>query len=321
MFRMIKLSLAALVLLLAGSYLLALVTAVVASLRLGNPLPLSVLAVLALSLLRTGTTRLKGRTARTVEYAGYLCLGLTYVSVFIASLAGGLAVAVAASTVVLLLGAATRDPQRFRDLFQSLLDMSASAPVSSGTAGVGVLGAPWQHAGPLLRDVLVLVLPEGMLEGVVPLLRGREGLPVCLVHTEGADLVVVRQADPRARQVPRLLASAGVSPVARAPPLLALAAVALPLLQERVGLPIDEYVLVTDPESVDRLLLEQPRGMVVCPHGDGLACVVHLADCAVLSGAPLQREGVLDVCLLQAPVSVERGTVSSGGETGGTRTA
>ncbi len=119
------------------------------------------------------------------------------------------------------------------------------------------------------KNRLVYLIPSNYWEKMIEILRVRPLLPVALVHLHEEDILVVNsERDSKwGFRIERLLHESKILGFRKASLLTVRIALSLPIL---VGIDkIDDYVIVSDREHVDRLIKEKSVLMSVHPHKDG----------------------------------------------------
>lgn len=295
-FTLMKWAVVAAVALVVGSEFLQSASVVALSLKAGNCAPFVVVLVMTIVLLaasgqvsrRGGSSRISGLLT---DVAAYACAIYLFLITLLATLSFGVIVALASAACTALLVSAARNPRSLQKL---------GAPVISMVSGLGLslpvveqaasLDGGWQAVSKSCMKVIA-VAPE-YRDVLVTMLRDRPLLPVSLTHLEGGLFLVLLRNDRKEDWEKRLLAlldDLGVKGSRKVGPLLREAVLALPILDSLHGLPMTDYVLVSDSSTVGRLIQSWPDRMTVFPSPYGIRVVVRKQQAAGLNAQAIPR--------------------------------
>jgi len=265
------------VILFLGSQLLSSVTWVVFAWRLGNITPLvSVIAgtLLLLVLTRKQTSEPVSTVLDVVSWACIIYVGV--VVLFIA-IPYGLVVALAGLGVTVLVFHNIKEPRGFTERFSSLLEpagsLGQSIPMIGKTTITG--SAAWSSINRL--KMKAIVLPTSPRRTILDLLRERPLLPVSITRYEDCDIMIVRTEGEEKilQQVRDALSEKGVDDFLLLSPFMTNAVLGLPILEQEDGLALDDYMVATEEQTVDRLLEMWPNRITVFPNSNGLRVVIR----------------------------------------------
>jgi hypothetical protein len=276
-FRLMVYALAGAVALFLGAQLLSSVASVVFAWRLGNIQPLVIVWGGTIVILIITRRETKEPLSLLLNLVSWACIIYTGVVMLFIVLPYGLIAAFLAMGGTIIGCSRIKEPGsimwRFSALLEPMGSLGHSVPIL-GRASVSY-GSSWASIDKL--KMKAIVLPNSVREAVVDLLRDRPLLPVSITRYEECDILMVRTEgnEKVLKQVQQALAEKGAENLHVLSLFMTNAILSLPLVEDNVGVSMEEYRIAVEEVTVKKLLEMWPNRITVFPDRKGLRVVIR----------------------------------------------
>lgn len=277
LFRLVAYALAGAIALFLGGQLLSSVTWVVVAWRLGNNAPLAIVWAGTLFILIIKRTQKKDPLSMILNIISWACILYTSVVMLFVALPMGLVVAFIAMAMTIMVCNSIMNPDivtgRISTLFEPVESLSHSNPlVGNSTISTG---AAWNSIEKL--KMKAFVIPSSFRRNVIDLLRERPLLPVSFTRYFDCDVIIVRTSGEEKvlRHVQLALTEKGVLNIKLLSSFMTNAILGLPLLEQKNGIDLVDYMMAIEESTVNRLIEMWPNRITVFPNKSGLRVVVR----------------------------------------------
>jgi hypothetical protein len=276
-FRLMVYALAGAVALFLGGQLLSSVASVVLAWRLGNIQPLVTVWGGTIIMLIIARKETKEPLSLLLNVVSWACIVYTGVVMLFVVLPYGLIAAFLAMGGTIIGCSRIKEPGSIKCHFSTFLEpvgsLGHSIPIL-GRASVSH-GRSWTSIDKL--KMKAIVIPNNMRVTVLDLLRERPLLPVSITRYEECDIMLVRTEgnEKVLKQVEQALAGKGVEGLHVLSLFMTNAILSLPLIEDDIGVTLEEYRVAVEEGTVQKLLEMWPNRITVFPNRNGPRVVVR----------------------------------------------
>jgi hypothetical protein len=272
--RMISYAVAGAIAVLLGGRLLTSVASVVLAWRLGNPLPLFVVALgsaILVFLSRGEASTLPEMILNVLSWAASAYMSVV---VFFVALPLGLVPSLVILGVTLFAVGAVKNSHGIGNRVRAMVDMTVIAGSSIPMLGQTELSDRGIWSSMQKRGFVGLLVPRERRHAILQVIRERPLLPVSFTRFEDADILFVRDGQTVAPQILVLLRDAGVEGIEEISTFHTSALLSLPVIEKRdEGSSTDEYVFCREEATLNRLVETWPNRVTLHPSKAGVIVV------------------------------------------------
>ncbi len=262
--KIIGLAIAGAMALAGGAQLLSSVALVVIAFRVGDIVPLVLVIGTTFSLIQLKRILGDRTLSAIVGILAYAASGYLSVIAFVGLLPYGMLSSLVGATLTIMVCSVMYDPSQLNEWLATL---SADSPASWLSRSV----SPSELLPNLEVSHQLILLPPNSLNLIARLMKNRPLLPISLTHYNECDILFIDATSKRTTpaQVREILVKANVALGNEVTPLLREAILKVPLIDEQNGLPMSDYCLATEHDTVVQLMSNAPSRMIVFPSKSG----------------------------------------------------
>ncbi|TXT55242.1 MAG: conserved membrane protein of unknown function [Candidatus Thorarchaeota archaeon] len=300
LFKLIGLGIAIAISLLVGSNILNSIIVIVGEARNGNLVPLiSIYVVTMIVVLIPRMLSIQSIADKIIRICAYAVIGYTSVLSFFVGLSFGFVLSLTFFILTVLIYSFVHDPSEILALLETKQYTQQLGRISNWSRSNSHFESKISEK--LLQRHSVFIISHKDRMNTVELIRRRPFLPITLLHLVDCDVILINKEVDGNNQIPRILSllkENKIDSIIIAPNLLSEAVLLMPILDERNGLSMSDYRIVSSSNAIDNLLEIWPERMIVIGHSDGLRVILPQTEVLGIESMSIKEGYESDVLLL-----------------------